>query len=163
MNAKFSSRYSAGALAGTIATLFHTATMFALRPWLPHERTRALPPAQITSVAADRADVRTARAGRGLRVATTATHFGFGAAAGAAYPVIAERTRCPPVATGVGFGLAVWAASYLGWIPALRLLPPATHDPASRTIMMILAHVAWGASLGLAYDRMRSSRRNGGA
>lgn len=150
--------FLAGTFAGTVATLFHTAAMFALQPWLPRERHRRLPPAQITSTAARRARTGQVESGRGLRVATAFTHFGFGAAAGSLYPLLAEHGRSKPVATGIGFGVAVWAASYLGWIPALRLLPPATQHSAQRNAMMILAHVAWGAALGLMYDRMRHDR-----
>ena len=45
------------------------------------------------------------------------------------------------------FGLGVWAASYLGWIPGLRILEPATQHPAHRTALMLMAHVIWGVSL----------------
>lgn len=151
--------YLAGALAGAAATLFHTATMWALKPRLPREHGRALPPTQITSTAARRAGARGVGSGIALRLATTFTHFGFGAAAGSLYPAFAARLRAKPVASGVGFGVGVWAASYLGWIPALGLLPPATRHPAQRNVMMILAHVAWGAALGAIYAQIQRRQR----
>jgi uncharacterized membrane protein YagU involved in acid resistance len=38
----------------------------------------------------------------------------------------------------------------LGWVPAMRLMPPATRQPAARNFMMIVAHIIWGATLGSA-------------
>jgi hypothetical protein len=50
--------------------------------------------------------------------------------------------------TGVALGLGVWTASYLGVLPALGILRPATEHPARRTALMIAAHVVWGSALG---------------
>jgi len=50
-------------------------------------------------------------------------------------------------AAGASFGVGVWAASYLGWIPAVGLLAPATRHPRHRSALMLAAHVVWGASL----------------
>lgn len=146
-----------GALAGAAATLAHTAVMFALHPRLPQARRQPLPPLAITSEIAQRTGLETAQRGTGLRVATTASHFAFGAAAGSLYGPVEARLRGDRTLIGVGYGLAVWALSYLGWIPALRILPPATQHPAQRNVMMILAHVAWGAALAATYGRL--SRR----
>lgn len=149
-------RYIAGALAGTFGTIFHSAVTWTLHPRLPRTRHRPAPPVEITAGIAERADLETAKTGPGLIVASGALHFGYGAATGALYPLVGDRMRAQPVVTGIAYGLGVWAASYLGWIPAARLLPPATRQPAERNITMILAHVAWGAALGLTYARLRS-------
>lgn len=148
-------RYVASALAGTFGTIFHSAVTWTLHPRLPRTRRRPAPPVEITARIAKRIDLDTAKKGRGLIVATGASHFGYGAATGALYPLVADRVRAQPVVTGIAYGLGVWAASYLGWIPAARLLPPATRQPAERNITMILAHVAWGAALGLVYAALR--------
>jgi hypothetical protein len=50
----------------------------------------------------------------------------------------------------------VWAASYLGLLPALRLLPPATNHPRHRTALMIAAHLVWGSALGAILQAMDS-------
>lgn len=147
--------YLHGALAGAVATLAHTAVMFVLHPRLPHARRQPLPPLAITSEIAQRTGVETAQRGAGLKVATIASHFGFGAAAGSLYGPVEARLRGDRTLIGVGYGLAVWALSYLGWIPALRILPPATQHSAQRNVMMILAHVAWGAALAATYGRLR--------
>ncbi|ASP86732.1 hypothetical protein CDO26_19225 (plasmid) [Sinorhizobium meliloti] len=36
---------------------------------------------------------------------------------------------------GPAYGLAIWAASYLGWIPAAGILTPATKHPMSRNLL----------------------------
>jgi uncharacterized membrane protein YagU involved in acid resistance len=148
-------RYLAGALVGIFGTIFHTAVTWTLHPRLPRARRRPAPPVEITARIAERADIETAKTGPGLIAATGVLHFGYGAATGALYPLVADHVRAPPVVTGVAFGLGVWAASYLGWIPAARLLRPATQQPAERNMVMILAHVAWGAALGLTYETLR--------
>lgn len=91
----------------------------------------------------------------GLTVATIATHFGYGAAAGMLYAPIAARVHQKHIGAGIAYGIIVWVLSYLGWIPALRILPPATRQPVQRNVMMVLAHVAWGAGLVGMYARLR--------
>ena len=143
-----------GAIGGVVATLFHTAVMFSLHPRLRRARRQPLPPTEITTVVADRVGVPVPRRRLALTAATAASHFGYGAAAGALYAPIAGRVQRRRTLVGIGYGLGVWAVSYLGWIPALRILPPATQQPPQRNLMMILAHVAWGAALAIAYDRL---------
>jgi hypothetical protein len=53
------------------------------------------------------------------------------------------------VLAGTLYGLVVWGASYLGLVPALGLLSPATRHPRRRNALMIAAHLVWGAALGL--------------
>ena len=145
------------AVGGAVATLFHTAVMLALHPRLPRARRQPLPPTEITAVVADRAGVPVPQRRLALIAATAVSHFGYGAAAGALYARIAGRVRRRRTLVGIGYGLGVWAASYLGWIPALRILPPATQQSTQRNFMMILAHVAWGAALAITYDRLPSA------
>lgn len=58
-------------------------------------------------------------------------------------------------ATGAAFGLAVWAAGYEGWVPAMGVLPPAHRDKRSRALTMLAAHLVYGAVLGVASRRAR--------
>ena len=137
-----------GMLSGFAATAPMTAAMFALHKLLPWFERYALPPRTVTLNLADTADERMAMSKPQRDIATTAAHFGYGAAAGGLYAAIEQRLPGPPVAKGIGWGLIVWAGSYLVLLPALRLHRPATREPAGRNVMMILAHVVWGASLG---------------
>jgi hypothetical protein len=52
------------------------------------------------------------------------------------------------VASGVMFGLAVWAGSYLGWLPATGIRHHAKEDPPARNALMIAAHVVYGGATG---------------
>ncbi len=65
----------------------------------------------------------------------------------------------PPALAGAGFGLAVWAGSYLGWLPAAGILRPATEHPPRRVALMIAAHLVWGASAGLALGALSGAGR----
>ena len=87
--------------------------------------------------------------------ATLAAHFGYGAAAGAAYIPFAGKSGLAPAAEGALFGLAVWGGSYLGVMPATGLYSSAKDEPAARNALMIAAHLVWGASLGVIYDALR--------
>jgi hypothetical protein len=76
-------------------------------------------------------------------------HFGFGAAAGVIYALLHRRIDppTPDPLDGVAFGALVWTVSYMGWVPALGFLPPATQDRPGRPPAMIAAHVVFGAVL----------------
>lgn len=143
---------ASGALAGAFATLFHTAAMLAARACLPRARRRPVPPSQITWQIAGRSGV--VRTDGGLTVATAVAHFGYGTLAGAAYTLLPHQPRGPALARGIAYGIGVWAVSYQGWLPALGILPPASRLPAQRNAMMLLAHVAWGAAFGAAFERL---------
>jgi hypothetical protein len=48
----------------------------------------------------------------------------------------------------VVYATAVYAISYLGWIPALNLMPAAGEDRPGRSVTMLVAHWVYGATLG---------------
>lgn len=86
-----------------------------------------------------------------------ARHFGYGAACGAVYALLIGLVR-PAMLAGVLAGLAVWKASYDGWIPTLGIMPPPEQDERGRTTAMVLAHLAYGAALGLMLERITERR-----
>lgn len=81
------------------------------------------------------------------RQTSVAAHFGYGTAGGVAYGLLSRMLPANAL-TGTAFGLAVWAAGYEGWLPAMNILPPAHEDKPSRRYTMIAAHVVYGATLG---------------
>jgi uncharacterized membrane protein YagU involved in acid resistance len=156
-------RAVAGAAAGLAATVPMTLAMRAAQQSLPPHQRYPLPPRRIILRATRKAGIRphlhlkeTHR--RGL---TWLAHYGYGTATGALFGLVAPRNLGDAVSGGIGYGLLVWAASYLGLMPALGLHPPATREPFGRNVMMVLAHAVWGASLGAgAYGiRRLQSRR----
>jgi hypothetical protein len=145
-----------GALAGLVATAPMTAVMLLLHRLLPGYERYPVEPYRITTRLARRVGLGRLLDDKEERVAaTTVAHFGYGAAAGALFPPLAGRLPVPPVLAGAAYGLAVWVGSYLGLVPALGLLSPATRHPARRSGLMIAAHLVWGAVLGLLAGRQR--------
>ncbi len=130
-----------GALAGIGGTLAMTVVMRRLHRRLPPASQYPLPPREIVQETFPRASERV------LRPLTMLSHFGYGAAAGALFALTA---RGRGAAAGMAYGTGIWAASYLGWIPAVGILAPATQHPRDRNALMIAAHLVWGAVTALA-------------
>lgn len=115
------------------------------------------PPEKITDAALATTGART-RSKEAEHALSTLTHFGFGAGAGALYGAVrrALPERVPSVTSGVAFALGVWAVSYKGWVPTLRIMPKPEHDRPGRPSAMISAHVVYGSALGVLFDRLPS-------
>jgi uncharacterized membrane protein (UPF0136 family) len=88
-----------------------------------------------------------------LQASSWVAHFGYGAAGGVLHHVV-QRSR-PSVAKGAAYGLALWAASYEGWVPVAGVLPPAHADDRRRVATMVTAHLVYGAVLGALARRPR--------
>lgn len=124
-----------------MATVPMTVAMAIARRFLPSRQHYPVPPRLITERWLDHDHSET-----GVQAWTVVNHFAFGATAGGLYSGLGLDKRKPAV-TGPAFGTAVWVISYLGWVPALGLMPPATRQPGERNAMMIAAHLLWGAAL----------------
>lgn len=144
-----------GAVAGAIATVPMTLVMGRLHKELPPQEQYPLPPRQITEEIAERVDVRDEMGEEETAWATLAAHFAYGAAMGAAYAVMPRFVARPGLTGGVTYGLGVWSGSYLGWLPRLGILPPATEQPPRRSGLMIAAHVVWGLAFGVMLGVLR--------
>ena len=136
-----------GAAAGALATVVMSAFMLAAqRAGLMSK----LPPKRITEAALDATGARAATGERTLNVLSAAAHVGFGAAAGALFGLGHRSLRLPihPAIQGALFGTGVWTVSYMGWVPALGIMPPAHRDEPGRPEAMLVAHWIYGAALG---------------
>jgi uncharacterized membrane protein YagU involved in acid resistance len=149
----------AGAAAGLIASLPMAVVMMSLNRLLPRrgrgviEPFRPLPPKEITLELAERVGVEEVeRPGRRWGAATWLGHLGYGAATASLYPLLTGWLRAPNVVRGMLFAMLVWSASYLGWLPALDVLPPATKQSRRRNAVMILSHLSWGSMTALLSD-----------
>jgi uncharacterized membrane protein YagU involved in acid resistance len=137
-----------GATAGTVATALMSAVMLAARRL---GITGELPPEKITSKLLRRHGVRPDA--KQQDAIATGLHFAFGAAAGGAFGVIARRVPVPSVPLGIAYGTAIWGVSYMGWLPAVGLMPRADHDQRGRQAVMLAGHLVFGATLGVLAGR----------
>ncbi|MGE3269480.1 MAG: DUF6789 family protein [Chloroflexota bacterium] len=82
-------------------------------------------------------------------------HLAYGAMCGLVFLVLRRLLGfVPPRLAGAAFGLIVWAGSYLGLMPALRLYPWPAQDSLGRQGTLILAHLVFGLSLSEAESRL---------
>lgn len=126
-----------------------TLFMLTMHRLLPKWQQYALPPERITDEMADRADVKKYM-GKPLRVGVAlVSHFGYGTAMGVIYSITVRLLPLPAVAKGILWGLVVWGGSYLGLLPALDFSASADKEPPKRIWLMIVAHILWGASVGV--------------
>lgn len=137
-----------GTSAGLVGTLSMSAVMLAARRVRPVPQ---LPPETIARRATEKVTGAPPTVVEG-RVLGSMAHLAFGAMAGALYGaghhVIGLRGVLPSVISALGFANLVYLVSYQGWVPALRILPPATDDNRERVVTMVAAHWVFGATLG---------------
>jgi hypothetical protein len=152
-------RLLTGAVAGLGATIPMTVAMKLMHDQLPEGEQYPLPPRPIAMTVADKAGVDDELDETGRRGFTAVSHFAFGTASGALFGLVAPAAPLAAPAAGVAYGVALWAGSYLGWVPALGILPPATRHPPRRTALMVAAHVVWGVAAGLLFSRLAPRRR----
>ncbi len=141
---KIGSRLVIGAIAGFVGTMAMTATMRRLHQQLPPEQKYPLTPRELI----DRAAAPSDEAARNL---TLAAHFLYGAGCGA---LLAAADGRPSRTAGAAAGVGIWLGSYMGWIPAVGLLEPATRHPARRNALMIGAHIVWGSATAAALSEL---------
>lgn len=137
-----------GTLAGITATTAMTCFMRLAFDRLPKQQNYPLPPRELTDVVAQKGG----HSYPGKAKQTVVAHFIYGAVAGAVFPFGSKIC-----ASGAVYGVLVWCISYLGWIPAMRLLKPAAEHPPSRNLLMIAAHLVWGVTLELGYQEISKS------
>ncbi|HET6320694.1 MAG TPA: DUF6789 family protein [Hyphomicrobium sp.] len=142
-----------GMVAGIIATGAMSLFMVATHRLLPREERYPLPPRLITEHTLGGSGSSAEETPIG-QASAYAAHFLFGGACGALYGSL-QRQNGPPT-SGITYALGVWLASYLGWVPVIGAMPPATEQPANRNVLMLAAHVVWGLALEASYRRIRS-------
>jgi len=149
-----------GAIAGLIAGIPMTGALATLFHLLPPQSQYRLPPQRITRKIARRVGLSEPDTETELNVATTFTHFGYSAFSGILYSLAAPFLHIPLVLRGLVSGLALWIFGYMGWLPALQLLPPPERKPAGRNALMITAHLIWGLAAAVVFDRLESGSRS---
>lgn len=144
-----------GAVGGSVATAAMSVVMLvASRLGL----TAQLPPGRIAEEAIEAATNRPATRDEEKVVASIA-HAAFGVSGGVMFGVLVSSLRRatygPMVGIGAAYATCVWLVSYQGWVPGLRIMPPASRDDPGRVITMLVAHWVYGAVLGLVLAGLR--------
>lgn len=60
----------------------------------------------------------------------------------------------PAPVAGALFGLAVWALSFEGWMPAVGIMRRTTEEPPKKWPAPIMGHVVYGVATALVYDAL---------
>ncbi len=94
-------------------------------------------------------------------IVTVGAHFLFGMSVGAVFGLLQRRLPAARagIFQGVVYGLIVWAVNYKGWIPAFDILPPPEQDRPDRPVVMVLAHLVYGGTVGAVVSRALASER----
>jgi uncharacterized membrane protein YagU involved in acid resistance len=146
-----------GLYGGFIATGPMTLLMFERHDSFPDSERSPLPPATLSYETIEKTGVEPKLSPDAQSAVTMASHFAYGAAAGAVYGVALGKAPLPPLAKGIAYGLGVWGLNYLGITPAFGYRAAAPKMPARRNAMMIFAHVVWGACLAYATEKLIES------
>jgi hypothetical protein len=151
-----------GFWSGIIASGPMTLAMYATQAHLPLEQQNPLPPSILADDVSEKAGFGKALEHNGRSNFMMLSHFGYGGACGGLYGALmsdeeegAALNEGSAVLKGAAFGLAVWALSYAGWIPAFGFEPKVHHITPKRNLMMAASHLIWGASLGYSAEVMK--------
>lgn len=153
------SKFLRGTAAGWLATVPMTIFMELAWRFLPAREKYPLPPRIITNQLRRRWGSKRPFRQTGETALTLFLHFLFGALAGSVYGALKDQVPARPYVKGIAAGLIVWSGSYLGWIPAARIMPAATEQPWRRNLLMVAAHVVWGVALEWVTQRLESDRK----
>lgn len=145
---------TAGALAGLGGTVPMTLTMAALRRF-PQRDATPIPPKRVAKAVREKLDIEDEMDRSEKKAFTWLMHYGIGAAGGAVYGLLNKEPEKHALIKGIGFGLSVWAGSYLSSLPALGLTRGPTHEPKQHVAAQIVSHIVWGAVLGVMTARLK--------
>src|SRR5438270_8471295 len=92
------------------------------------------------------------------KAAAKMLHMGYGMTSGALYGLAGPR-RGNAAVNGALLGLGVWAAGYLGWLPATDLMPPIHKHEPLQIAVPIVEHALFGVAIATAYESVASYAR----
>jgi hypothetical protein len=85
-------------------------------------------------------------------LAAKSLHLGYGITAGVLWALL-PHSRWKTL-EGALLGLGVWAAGYLGWLPATKLMPPITQQTAKQIAVPVVEHAIFGVAVAKAFEAM---------
>src|SRR5205823_5792356 len=92
-------------------------------------------------------------------IETTVAHalgIGYGMTFGALYASL-RGGGGPALRDGAILGLICWAAGYLGWLPATRLMPPVWKQTWMQFLPPVIQHALYGIATVAGYDLLHST------
>lgn len=131
--------------------------LYAMQRW--KRPTTHVPPRRVAMGMAEKVGVRRRLSRRQKLLVTGVSHFAYGAAVGAPYGPLQRHIPLPPALGGAAWGLAVWGASYAGWLPAAGIMPPPTQKPLQRNGLLIATHLLWGSVMGQLTAQLAATKR----
>ena len=137
-------RVALGAVAGVAGTMLMQAMMMTSGKFLP----RSKPP-----VKKDPGEFMTEKVPLPEAVrpwAAKSLHLGYGMTSGAIYGALRAR-RGSPLSDGALLGIGLWAAGYLGWLPATGLMPPVHKQEPQQIAVPIVQHALFGVAVAAGY------------
>jgi len=148
-------RLVAGAAAGAAATVPMTVFWETMHRRLDGEPPRPLPPREVAEGLAVKAGINRQLDEVQMERLAMALHVGYGTVTGALFGLLAPRAPARGIAAGMLFGLGVWTASYLGWLPATGVRHSPRWDQPARTRLIVASHLVWGATAGALLSRWK--------
>jgi hypothetical protein len=116
-------------------------------------------PQTIEEWASERLDWEPPGGPAGHHVVDQLAHLGYGLACGLLYGALLGRK--PILAVGVPFGIAVWAAGFLGFIPALGVHRSAAEATFAENAVNIGAHALYGGVVALMTEELAGQTDRG--
>lgn len=118
------------------------------------------PPVEISDNVARRTWLLPDRSHKSFPLVWIGAHLSYGMVCATVYSLTRRFLPGSHSLAGLIFGLVVWAVSYLGYVPALRLYPWPADDSRPRQIVMVVAHALFGLTVAEASRRMETSKHN---
>lgn len=146
-----------GFVAGLGATLPMTIAMRIGYELLPPQERYPLAPREITERLTDTLGMRPASE-HNEYATTIVAHYLYGAILGSLFTNSVSH-RYHTMLGGLGYGLIVWGGNYLGVLPATGLHQIAIKTPLRRNVLMIGAHIVWGASFGVLLQVIETGKK----
>lgn len=85
-------------------------------------------------------------------------HLGYGITFGESYAAVRGKTPRGVLSDGVLLGLVVWAAGYLGWLPAAGISPKPWELTPRQLAGPIATHIVYGIATVTAYHQLTLKR-----
>lgn len=146
-----------GAAAGIAGGLAMTGAMFQVAPHvLPADmRPSEFVPKRAVEWAEDQVGRPDALSDETAQRVAMGVHLSYSAGMGALYGLARKRIKdVPAPIAGAIFGLAVWALSFEGWMPAAGIMERTTDQPVRKWPAPIMGHLVYGTATALAYEAL---------